>query len=54
MSAEEIQLEIASRAERGMLGLDLAPASSAETDLNLARVVGETVTQTEQNRECSA
>jgi hypothetical protein len=34
-----------------MLGLDFAPASSAETDLNLARVVGRRVTQTEQNRE---
>jgi hypothetical protein len=25
-----------------------------KTDLNLAHVVGQTVTQTEQNRECSA
>ena len=32
--------------------MDFAPASSAETDLNLARVVGRRVTQTEQNREC--
>ena len=37
-----------------MLGLDFAPASSAGTDLNLARVVGRRVTQTEQNREYSA
>src|SRR4029077_10212713 len=37
-----------------MLGLDFAPASSAEADLNLARVVGRRVTQTEQNREYSA
>src|SRR4029077_18062474 len=37
-----------------MLGLDFAPASSAEADLNLVRVVGGGVTQTEQNREYSA
>jgi hypothetical protein len=36
-----------------MLGLDFAPASSAEADLNLARAVGGRVTQTEQNRESS-
>src|SRR4029453_14715458 len=42
------------RLQRGMLGLDFAPASSAETDLNLARVVGGRVTQTEQNRDCPA
>jgi hypothetical protein len=37
-----------------MLGLIFAPAGAPKTDLNLARVVGKTVTQTEQNRECSA
>jgi hypothetical protein len=37
-----------------MLGLDFAPATSGETDLNLERVVGGRVTQTEQSRECSA
>jgi hypothetical protein len=37
-----------------MIGLDFAQAGSAGTDLNLARVVGRRVTQTEQNREYSA
>jgi hypothetical protein len=34
-----------------MLGSDFAQASSAQKDLNLARGVGEAVTQTEQNRD---
>jgi hypothetical protein len=33
-----------------MLGLNLPKLVAPETDLNLARVVGEAVAQTEQNR----
>jgi hypothetical protein len=46
--------QITSRPEGAMLGLDFAPANSARNGSESGACSWGTVTQTEQNRECSA